>query len=120
MCAASLRKIRFIQDRIHLTLFIIHTVAHGKTLSLDIPISAVRLPFPEHTGIHQQMPAVRKRYRAPGETSVPVTGVIRRKCRRKVFPVQEVTAYRMSPVHRSPFCFIRIILIKHMILPIVV
>ena len=120
MDTASFRDICFIQYRIHLILLIIHSVTHGKTLRLYITDASVCLPFPQHAGIHQQVSAVRERYRAPGKASVSVISLIRCQSCRKIFPVQKIFAYCMPPVHRSPFRLIRIILVKHVILSVVI
>ena len=118
--AAALRKILCVQYRIALIFLVIHAVSHSKALSLYIAEAAVRLAFPQNAGIHQQMSAVRERYSAPGKASVSVISLIRSQGSRQVLPVQEIFTHGMPPMHGSPFRFIGIILVKHMILTIVV
>ena len=120
MHAASFRNIRFIQYRIHLILLVIHSIAYSKALGLHITVFSIRLALPEHPGVHQQMSTVWERYRAPGKAAVSVISLVRRQSCREIFPVQEIFAHRVPPVHGPPPRLIGIILIKHMILSVVI
>ena len=102
----------FVQNRIVFIFHIVHPVPHGQALSLHLVPAAVFLTRPDHTRIHEQLSAVRQGQGASGEAPVPVIGLVRRKRRGKVFPVQQVTAHRMSPVHGPPLGLIGIVLIK--------
>src|SRR5699024_12372615 len=77
MDTAAFRNICFVQHRIHLILLVIHSVTHGKALGLHITVFSVCLTLPKYSGIHQQLSAVRERYRAPGKASVSVISLIR-------------------------------------------
>ena len=82
-------------------------------------MAPIWLAFPDHPGIHEQLPSVRKLNGAARETAVPVINLIRSQRGRKVFPVQQVLAHRMPPVHGSPIGVIRIVLVKHMVFPLI-
>ncbi len=111
--AAAFRDIFLVQNRILIILYIVHSVPHGKALCLDFIITAVCLALLDHACVHQKLPAVRKRNRAAGKASVPVIDFIRSQRRRKIFPMQEIRAHRMPPVHGAP-----VGIIEHVVLPV--
>ncbi len=109
-----------VKYRIFFILFIVNSVSNGKALCLDITNRIIFLTLLDNTGVHQQLPAVGKRQRTSRKAPVSVVRLVRRQRCREMFPVEQIAAHRMSPVHRSPFGLIGIILVKHMVHSIVI
>ena len=118
--AASLRDILPVQYRVSFVFFIIHAIAHSKTLRLFIYISAVLLRNSFYTGIHQKLASIRKLHCTSGKAAIPVIRLIRCQSRGEILPVQQIFTYCMSPVHGPPIWVIRMILVKKMIFSVII
>ena len=117
---AVLGKLLTVQYRIARIFLIIQAISHRNTLCLHFPVAPIRLILLDHACIHQQMFAIGQHDSTARKTAVPVIIRIRRHCRRQLFPVQQILAHCMAPVHGTPIGTERMILIEHMIFPFVI
>ena len=118
--ATSLRNILPIQYRISLVFFIVNAIAHSKALCLFIHKSAVLLRNPFYSGVHQKLASIRELHGTSGKTAIPVIRLIRCQRRGKIFPVQQIFTYCMSPVHGTPIWIIGMILVKKMVFSFII
>ncbi|MBQ4021178.1 MAG: hypothetical protein II613_01355 [Bacteroidales bacterium] len=66
-------------------------------------------------GVNSQMASVGQSLAAAGEAAEAVVVFFGSQDDRKIFPVEKIGAFRMCPVHRTPFVVIWVILVEHVI-----
>ena len=115
---SSCRNILTGNDWIFFIFLVIHSITHCKTLCLmcwKLSIGHRNITYISNSGIHQKMSTIRKLNTTSGETSEIIIGFFRNHGKRESLPGDKIFTCHMSPVHRSPFIRIRMILIKQMI-----
>ena len=118
--ACALGQHGVVEHRVAVELLVVNAVADRQTLGLAIDLGAILALFKAHAGVHQQMAAVGELNRVAGETArAVVIGLIRRERTGQGFPVKQVAAHSVRPVHRPPLRPVRVILVKKMILALV-
>ena len=117
--ASSGRNIFFCENRIVFYFFIIQSIPDSQSLSLNVLFRSILLDLMIYSCVDQKLPSVRKLSCTSGKTSYMVIILIRCKSCRKIFPVKQILAHRMSPMHTVPLCLVWIILIEQMILSLI-
>ena len=103
------------EDRIQVPFFKINPVADREALSLHFMPGTFGISFTAHACIHEKQLSVRHFHCAAGKAAVLIIVAIRCQRGRQVFPVQQVIAHRMSPVHGIPGRAVRVILIEQLV-----
>ena len=106
-------------DRVARELRVVQSVAEGKVLGLYLLPPAVTGDLVGHAGVHQRVPSVRQGQSGAGKAAAVVIGHIRGQGCGEVFPVQQVAADRVAPVHRPPVGIVGVILVKQVVLTVV-
>ena len=115
---SSCRNIFSGNDRILFIFLVIRSITHCQTLCLmcwKFSIGHRNITYISNSGIHQKMSTIRKLNTTSGETSEIIIGFFRNHGKRESLPGDKIFTCHMTPVHRSPFIRIRMILIKQMI-----
>lgn len=117
MFAVSLGQIRAADNRILLQLLKIHAVSNGNALRLQfLMVRSGEL----YAGIHQHQPTIFQRKRRARKTSARIRLGIGRQCRGKIRPAEQIPAFGMPPVHRSPYGIIGMVLVEQMIFALII
>ena len=116
--AAALRQVAAVDHRLQ-DLLVVHTVADGDALGLQVLHCAVRPAGGVDAGVHEQLPPVLQLQGAAGEAAVLVHLRIRRQRRRQPLPADEVLCLDVAPVHGAPVVGIGVVLEKKVVLSLV-